>query len=496
MNSLIRLSLQSTKSWDKGFAKRRDKVKSAADDDISEDIDEFDDNIEADEMESPGEEKVAAKMVVKDPKAGWRTSGKESKVRSKRVKLLGARNESTKYSAKRVRIDDPKSSWEKEREDDDSDPEAVDLGYFGGLIARARTLYFHSKAHVLNTANRAAVSLRRAKHQIQKRVDDFIGPPRVTVRGGDLWASKAAWYALMVMSRCSRLQLVMRSTVLNCVKGERARVVIKEFPPEMQFTYNKIRKQLFAECKRLVVMPQTLRELMHRPFADLRAIFESQTTTYKLCADMEDVMDDKNMGQSDCFIPLIHLAPCIARDLEAFDRSMYDVESFNECMMYEAEVTERKQVERYNQLHAIEDKERKWGETHYSHPSTASVSRKFNNQPINLRGDGSINSESPSKYGLTATVIPDSKRSVDSSGQPVAGSDPGHSDGTDRPLRSFPLHKPEEGTQETPEALRRPTRDEEAKEDAKLGKMTYSFSHILDGKCSIVILTSAEVSIP
>lgn len=274
--------------------------------------------------------------------------------------------------------------------------------------------------------------------------------------------------------------------LIPCEQGERTRVVIKEFSPEMQRMYNSTKKQLFSQCKQLIIMPQTLRELMSRPFQDLRAIFESQTTLYKLCCDMEDVMGPQYMGHpglpdapQDCFVPFIHLAPCLCRDLEAFDRSMYDVESFSNCMKYEAEVMEQKAKQRYDQVHSIEEKERRWGETHYAHPSTASVSRRFQ----------ATNGSAPQEESVDG-------QSLGSSGQVLGGeSVQGRSDEGEGLLRSFPQQQPTDSkAQDT--APTRQARDEEAKEDAKLGKMTYSFSHILDGEWvlfeSVFCLSSYE----
>jgi hypothetical protein len=260
---------------------------------------------------------------------------------------------------------------------------------------------------------------------------------------------------------------------------------VKEFTPELQALYNKTRKQLFSECKQLIVMPQTLRELMHRPFEDLGAIFKSQTMMYQLCGEIEDIMDGKRMGEGDSFVPLIHFAPVIRRDLESFDRSIYDVESFNDCMLYEAEVTERKQEQRYQQVHGIIDKERKWGETHFAHPSKPAVTKRFeqSGKQADLNDDGDLASRAltmtnaPSTYAATQL-----DRSLGSSGQAHADSDAGRSDGEEQPLRSFPKHIPEADAQkQQAEPPKRPSKDQEAKEDAKLGKMTYSFSHILDG---------------
>jgi hypothetical protein len=223
-HSNIRVGREMEKKWDKGYALNRVKMRrEEADKDEEEDEEDEEDGQEQAEGEegmSPSSEKNdKRKGDSKDQKAAWRTSSRETKARSKRVKLLGNWDSpSSKYSKRREQVDEPISSWDKRDDDDDSPPELEDLGYFGAFMARARTLYFNSKARVLNTANTVTTGIRKATNTIQQKVEEMMGPPKVVVRGGDMWASKAAWYALMVMSRHARLQLVMRSTVLNAVK--------------------------------------------------------------------------------------------------------------------------------------------------------------------------------------------------------------------------------------------------------------------------------------
>ena len=470
------------KSYDKGFASTLEKVK----------VEEGDGSISS-ESEGEGEapEEDIASREQQELKSGWRSARgkKKESVKSKRVKVLGSFNGDKKYSKKQVRIDEPVSSWDARRDDDgdEEDPEGVDLGYFGAWIARARTMFYESKALALNTAKSTVQSITNIKHQIKDKYVEFLGPPKVQVRGGDMWASKSAWYLLMVMSRLSRIQLVARGTALLAIQvsfsefscflgrgglntfsviyfqGERIRVVLREATPETQQEYYSIKQNLQKATKSLIVMPQTLREMMQRPFSDLRAIFDSQTVHYKLLREMEDLMDAKNVGQLDCFVSMVHIAPCLRRDLMSFDRSIYDVESFNECMKYEAEVTEMKLNERFNSSHAIEEKERKWGETHYAHPAAAHVSKKSA-----LIESGQ---EESSLGSLNSSLVGGMKGSV-------AGSDNGNGNG--QVLRSFEKYVPEQ-LNPPPVPAKRPSPKEEAKEDAKLGKMTYSFSHILDG---------------
>jgi hypothetical protein len=180
------------KSFDKGFAATLEKVRVEEGDDDSND-------------ESSQQD---ANKLNGDSSTGSR---------KKRVKVLGSPNASQKYSKKKVRIRDPTSSWDV-HVDSEEDPEGVDLGYFGAWIARARTLYFESKAVAISTARNTIESIKSIQHQIKDKYIEFLGPPKVFVKGGDMWASKTAWYVMMSMSRMSRLQLVARGTALLAIQ--------------------------------------------------------------------------------------------------------------------------------------------------------------------------------------------------------------------------------------------------------------------------------------
>ncbi|KAJ1427662.1 hypothetical protein B484DRAFT_450245 [Ochromonadaceae sp. CCMP2298] len=141
-----------------------------------------------------------------------------------------------------------------------------------------------------------------------------------------MWCSSQCFYTFMVLSRQSRMQLVLRCSKLHALDGERANYSLYQMPPQYLNTYYSMKKLLSKDCAALVVPPTSLKELSQRHFLELQELFKSQVKVCRKLDDMEHLLYNK-ISKLDYFLPLIMSAPVFTRDLGELDKSLLDSEA-------------------------------------------------------------------------------------------------------------------------------------------------------------------------
>ncbi len=88
----------------------------------------------------------------------------------------------------------------------------------------------------------------------------------------------------------------------------------------------------------LIPPPQSLREMVNRPFEDLKLIFISQTSIYHLIGKLELLLQQKMSmrgTQREVFLLMTHACPVVNRDMASFDNMFVNSKRFAKCMFEE-----------------------------------------------------------------------------------------------------------------------------------------------------------------
>jgi hypothetical protein len=142
----------------------------------------------------------------------------------------------------------------------------------------------------------------------------------------EMWASAQCFYTYNVLSRQSRMQLVLRCSKLEALDGERTSYTLYNTKPKYLNTYYGLKKLLTRDCARLVVPPLSMKDLSSRPFLELQALFSSQVRICRKLDDLEHLLYHK-ISKYDSFLPFITTAPVFTRDLADFDKGLLNAES-------------------------------------------------------------------------------------------------------------------------------------------------------------------------
>ena len=139
-----------------------------------------------------------------------------------------------------------------------------------------------------------------------------------------MWASRQAYYSYMMLSRLSRMDLVLRSQQMRVSEGERVSyVAYTSSQADALKKYFNCKKYLYKECAKLVTPPFTLKDMNQRSFVEITVLFESQKKKCNVLWELERVMI-KDISREDYFLPLISAVPVYSRDIALFDASILD----------------------------------------------------------------------------------------------------------------------------------------------------------------------------
>ena len=88
-------------------------------------------------------------------------------------------------------------------------------------------------------------------------------------RNTPLWGSAQGLYTLMMLSRISRLGLILRGRAVDAVNGEKANCTLLLSPRDYRTKLMLLKQELNRECGELVIPPTSLKELVRRNKFDL-----------------------------------------------------------------------------------------------------------------------------------------------------------------------------------------------------------------------------------
>jgi hypothetical protein len=154
-----------------------------------------------------------------------------------------------------------------------------------------------------------------------------------------IMSSQQAFFALNVLSRLSRIQLMKLAFDLGASKGERARFLLCGIGPDgltrakdagipqQQFhELKQIQKDLLATCVTSPIPPGSIRDLSIRPQKDINELFRNQIRTTKLLEVEEHFLFDE-ISKYDYFLPLITSSPVFTNAITKFDKEIFDESS-------------------------------------------------------------------------------------------------------------------------------------------------------------------------
>lgn len=154
-----------------------------------------------------------------------------------------------------------------------------------------------------------------ARKEAEAEIDDSL----------EMWASAQCFYTYNVLSRQSRMQLVLRCSRLEALDGERTNYMLFKTKPKYLNTYYGLKKLLTKDCAKLVVPPVSMKDLASRPFLEVQALFTSQVKICRKLDDLEHLLYNK-ISKYDNFLPFITCAPVFTRDLNELDSSLLNAE--------------------------------------------------------------------------------------------------------------------------------------------------------------------------
>lgn len=162
-----------------------------------------------------------------------------------------------------------------------------------------------------------------------------------------LWCSPFCYQALMIMSRCSRMQLMLRASQMQVLDGERTNSLLFQMYRRNGDDRTVVRRilqlkaSLYSVCANLIVPPLTLKDLGTRSFAELQILFRSHAKIARFLQDFEEfVYEHAQKRTGDIFLPLIMAGPCLgsrSEALEALDDTLLNANSVLGNLAYEEE---------------------------------------------------------------------------------------------------------------------------------------------------------------
>jgi hypothetical protein len=148
------------------------------------------------------------------------------------------------------------------------------------------------------------------------------------------WASKQAFYAFMILSRQSRIELVTKSKRLKVVDGERACAILYKVNPKYLMLFSRARERLFKLCREMLPPVSNLKEMSALSMMELQTLFRANTKVLNRLDEFEHLIYFK-MSKADYFLPMISNAPIFMRDLAGYDESLLNSEVLMANMSYE-----------------------------------------------------------------------------------------------------------------------------------------------------------------
>ena len=119
-----------------------------------------------------------------------------------------------------------------------------------------------------------------------------------------LWGSAQGLYTLMMLSRVSRLSLILRGRALDALNGEKAACTLQLSPKDYRTKLMLLKQELNRECGDLVVPPTSLKELVHRKKYELKSIFSNYPQIHRLIGNVEQLLFT-DIIKFHYFIPMI-----------------------------------------------------------------------------------------------------------------------------------------------------------------------------------------------
>jgi hypothetical protein len=250
------------------------------------------------------------------------------------------------------------------------------------------------------------------------------------------WASKQSFYAFMLMTRCSRMELLIKCKALRVIEGERVNNVLYHLKPKHYHKFVALRTNLIQDCAKLVKSsPNSLKELSQLSLMDLQILFRSHNKMMRKLDEFEFFLFFK-MTKYDYFLPMILTAPIFTRDLQLYDDSLLDAEKLVSNVTYEQNLLTKGQQIAKNELDL-------------------------------LKGKKSINEDDT--YGKDSSLTRKTKKSSHSKISAAS------SVSSNSNIYNYDMKKAARLTKEEQE------QQQEEKDEVLAGKMTYSLSQSLDG---------------
>lgn len=136
-----------------------------------------------------------------------------------------------------------------------------------------------------------------------------------------MWTSTQCFCAFMLLSRMSRMQLVMRSRQFHMMDSERTNYILYHLRPSYVKTLLRLKEQLYEDCAKLIIPPMTLKEVSNRSFLELQILFKSNVKLCRRLNEWEEFIYYK-ISKYDYYLPMISVIPIFLRDIQAFDNTL------------------------------------------------------------------------------------------------------------------------------------------------------------------------------
>jgi hypothetical protein len=153
----------------------------------------------------------------------------------------------------------------------------------------------------------------------------------------NLWCSTQCFCSFMLLSRISRMQLVMRSRQFHLLDGERVNYTLYHMKPKYVETLKNLRENLYKDCSKIIIPPTTLKEVSQRSFMELQILFKSNVKLCRRLDDWEQFLYYK-VTKVDYFIPMIAVLPVFLRDISSYDNTLLNPNKLIVNLTYEEKI--------------------------------------------------------------------------------------------------------------------------------------------------------------
>eukprot|EP01034_Spumella_vulgaris_P025126 gene25126-31545_t len=153
----------------------------------------------------------------------------------------------------------------------------------------------------------------------------------------NLWCSTQCFCSFMLLSRISRMQLVMRSRQFHLLDGERVNYTLFHMKPKYVETLKNLRENLYKDCSKIIIPPTTLKEVSQRSYLELQILFKSNVKLCRRLDDWEQFLYYK-MSKVDYFIPMIAVLPVFLRDISSYDNTLLNPNKLIVNLTYEEKI--------------------------------------------------------------------------------------------------------------------------------------------------------------